>query len=493
VIVVAATVLLWSICPPTVLYWPLKPTPVVLWIVMVTERAVRSAVLSSRITCSLNQGLLVVTAGVTVTPPVPVLPFTVRLKAPLRVNPPPVPLTVTFTVPVVAALEAARVSVLLAPVVDGGLKVAVTPLGNPVALKATLLANPPTRLMLMVVAALAPRFTVRVEGLAASVKFCALAIERANVVERVRPPPEPLIATLKVPNAAALDAARVSMLFPPVVEGGLNVAVTPLGNPLALKATLPVNPPVRVMVIVLTPLAPGLTVRLDGFADKVKSCALTVRVNVVVRVNPPPPPVIVTFVVPVAAVLDTAINIEMTETGPGGDSNEAVTPLGNPLAFKATTLSNPPMRVIVTVAPLLAPRLMVKLDGFTDSVKSGGGGSLTVRLKVVDRLRPPPEPLIVTLNVPVAAVLEAASVSVLLPPVVEAGLNVAATPLGNPLALKATLPVNPPLRVMVIVLTLLAPRLMVRLGRLAESVKFGLPPGPCHVRKTVSAGLDRGL
>jgi len=396
VIVVAATVLLWSICPPTVLYWPLKPTPVVLWIVMVTERAVRLAVLSSLITCSLNQGLLVVTAGVTVTPPVPVSPFTVRLKVALRVNPPPVPLTVTFTVPVVAALEAARVSALLAPVVDGGLKVAVTPLGNPLALKATLLVNPPVRVIVIVLAPLAPRFTVKLAGLAESVKSVgggALTV-RINVVERVSPPPEPLMVRLVIPVAAALDAARVNALLPPVVEVGLNVAVTPLGNPLALRATELVNPPVRVIVIVLAPLAPRLTVRFEGEAD---------------------------------------------------------------------------------------------------NVKSGGGGALTVRLRVVERESPPPEPLIVTLTVPVAAVLEAASVSVLPPPVVEGGLNVAVTPLGAPVALKATLLVNPPLRVMVIVLAPLAPRLTVRLDGPADSVKFGAPPGPCHVRKTVSAGLDRGL
>ena len=66
---------------------------------------------------------------------------------------------------------------------------------------------------------------------------------------------------------------------------------------------------------------------------------------------------------------------------------------------------------------------MVRLAGAADNVKFRRGGALTVRLKVVDRVRPPPEPLIVTLTVPVAAVLEAASVSVLLPPVVEAGLN----------------------------------------------------------------------
>src|SRR5215475_4326058 len=236
---------------------------------MVTERAVRLAVLSSRITCSLNQGLLVVTAGVTVTPPVPVSPFTVRLKVVERVRLPPVPLTVTFTVPVVAALEAARVSVLLAPVVDGGLKVAVTPLGNPAALKATLLANPPTRLMLMVVAALAPRFTVRVDGFADKVKSGALTV-RFRVVERESPPPEPLIVTLTVPVAAVLEAASVRALLPPVVDGGLNVAVTPLGNPVALNVTPLGHPPLREMVIVLAALAPRLTVRTEGFAVSVK-------------------------------------------------------------------------------------------------------------------------------------------------------------------------------------------------------------------------------
>lgn len=395
-IVVAVTVLLCSICPPTVLNIPLKPIPVVLWIVMVIERAVRLAVLLKRITCSLYQGLLVVTAGVTVTPPVPVSPFTVRLKVAERVMPPPVPLTVTFTVPVVATLEAASVSALLFAVVEGGLKVAVTPLGNPLALMATLLVNPLVRLIVIVIAPLAPRFTVRLAVFAESVKSGgggALTV-RINVAERVSPPPEPLMVTFVIPVDAVLDAVRVSVLLPPVVEGGLNVAVTPLGNPLAPRATLFVNPPVRVIVIVLAPLAPRLTVRLEGEAD---------------------------------------------------------------------------------------------------NVNSAGGGALTVRLKVVERLRPPPELLIVTLTVPVAAVLEAASVSALLPPVVEAGLNVAVTPLGNPVALKATLLVNPPLRVIVIVLAPLAPRLMVRLGGFADSVKFGLPPGPCQARKTASAGLPRGL
>jgi hypothetical protein len=61
-----------------------------------------------------------------------------------------------------------------------------------------------------------------------------------------------------IPAVAALDTVRVSALLVPVVDvdAGLNVAVTPLGNPLALNVTLEEKPPVRVIVIVLIPLAP---------------------------------------------------------------------------------------------------------------------------------------------------------------------------------------------------------------------------------------------
>jgi hypothetical protein len=201
----------------------------------------------------------------------------------------------------------------------------------------------------------------------------------------------------------------------------------------------------------------------------------------------------VMLLIPVAAALDaesvSALLPPVVEAG----LNVAVTPLGNPLALNATALVNPPVRVIVMVLVPLAPRLTVRFEGEADNVKSGVGAALTVRLNVVARLRPPPEPLIFTLKVPVAAAPEAASVSALLPPVVEAGLNVAVTPLGNPVALKTTPLVKPPLRVMVIVLVPLAPRLTVRPEGLDESVKFGLAPGPCHARKTVSAGLPRGL
>src|SRR2546428_182419 len=121
--------------------------------------------------CSLNQGPFEVITGVTVTPPVPPpLSFTVRLIDVVRVRPPPVPVTVTAPAPRVAVLDAVSVNTLLVPVVEVGLKLAATPLGNPLALKAPLLVNPSTGLMVIVLAPLAPRLTVRLVGLADRLK-----------------------------------------------------------------------------------------------------------------------------------------------------------------------------------------------------------------------------------------------------------------------------------------------------------------------------------
>src|SRR6185369_7263467 len=97
-----------------------------------------------------------------------------------------------------------------------------------------------------------------------------------------------------------------------------------------------------------------------------------------------------------------------------------------------------PVRAMVTLLVPLAPRLIVRLVGLDESVKFGVAGALTMRLIVVVRVSPPPVPVIVTVAGPVVAVLDAARVSVLLFPVVEAGLKAAVTPDGNPLAVRAT-------------------------------------------------------
>ena len=68
----------------------------------------------------------------------------------------------------------------------------------------------------------------------------------------------------------------------------------------------------------------------------------------------------------------------------------------------------------------------------------------------------PEVPVIVTVADPTVAVLEAVSVSVLVP-VVLAGLNDAVTPAGRPLAVRATDPVKLLISVTVIVLLPAAP------------------------------------
>jgi hypothetical protein len=96
--------------------------------------------------------------------------FTVRLIGVVRVNPPPVPVTVTVAAPSVAAPDADRVRTLLLPVAGLALKLAVTPLGNPLALNVTPLLKPPLRVIVTVLVPLAPRLTVMLAGLAESEK-----------------------------------------------------------------------------------------------------------------------------------------------------------------------------------------------------------------------------------------------------------------------------------------------------------------------------------
>jgi hypothetical protein len=78
-------------------------------------------------------------------------------------------------------------------------------------------------------------------------------------------------------------------------------------------------------------------------------------------------------------------------------------------------------------------------------------------------------PVTVTVTVPVAAVLLAFSVNVLVLDVLL-GLNVAVTPLGRPDADKLTLPLNPFCGVTVMVLAPLAPCTIVKLLGDAERV-----------------------
>ena len=99
-------------------------------------------------------------------------------------------------------------------------------------------------------------------------------------------PEVPVTVTVKAPVVAVLLAVSVSTLEL-VEEVGLKAAVTPLGSPDTVNATLPVNPPVSATVIVSVPLAPCLTDTVDAEGLRVKpdDDPLTVTANACVLLH----------------------------------------------------------------------------------------------------------------------------------------------------------------------------------------------------------------
>lgn len=169
-------------------------------------------------------------------------------------------------------------------------------------------------------------------------------------------PEVPVTVIVKAPVVAALLAVSVSTLEL-VDEVGLNAAVTPLGRPDAVNATLPVNPPMSVTAIVLVLLAPCLTESEDADELRLKpvvTLALTVRAIVVLAVVLPEVPLMVTVEVPEVAVLLAA---KVTTLLPvvGFVPKVAVTPLGKPEAAKVTLPVKPFSGVTETVSVALLP------------------------------------------------------------------------------------------------------------------------------------------
>ena len=184
--------------------------------------------------------------------------------------------------------------------------------------------------------------------------------------------------TVAAPTVAVVEAVNVSVeVALPFAAGvtGLveNAAVTPEGRPVALNVVAELKPPVLVMVIVLVPLAPWVTVTDAGEAATLKfgdAAALTVRAIVVLAVRLPEVPVIVTVDVPVVAVL-LAVNVSTLVPVVGFVPNVAVTPLGRPEAARVTLPVNPPASLTVMVLVPLLPWVIERLPGESESVKLG--------------------------------------------------------------------------------------------------------------------------
>jgi hypothetical protein len=309
----------------------------------------------------------------------------------------------------------------------------------------------------MVLVPLLPWTTVMLAGEGESVKLGAAFTVNATVVEAVSAPEVPVMVTATGPPTAAVALAVSVNTLEPVAGLVAKPAVTPLGKPLAAKVTAPVNPPASVTVMVLVPLLPWTTVTLPGEGASVKlGATLTVRATVVVSVSAPEVPVTVTVTgPPVVAVLAAVSVITLEPVVVGLGLKLAVTPMGRPVADRVTPPLNPFAGVTVMPSVLLLPWVTAKVPEAGASAKLGA--RFTVSAMVVDAVSAPEVPLMVTVTgPPTVAVLVAVSVSTL-DPVVGLVAKPAVTPLGNPLAARVTLPLNPFAGVTVMVSVLLLP------------------------------------
>jgi len=205
---------------------------------------------------------------------------------------PEVPITVTVWFPGVADALGVKVNVLL-EVVVAGLNDAVTPAGNPLAVSATLPLNPLAPATPMVVLRLLPP-TTRSSAPSDEVRLkLGAAIVSATVVELLVLPEVPVTVTVWVPEAADAPGVNVNVLFE-VVLAGLNDAVTPSGSPLAVSATLPLNPPSSVTVIVVLAFFPPATSARDPVdEDRLKLGLVTVNTSAAELFTDPEVPVTV--------------------------------------------------------------------------------------------------------------------------------------------------------------------------------------------------------
>jgi hypothetical protein len=117
-------------------------------------------------------------------------------------------------------------------------RTAVTPLGRPETVRATLAASPTGEPTVIVLLAVVPP-TRRVKLLAEADKLkLGVGTTRVTVADSVVLNEVPARVTLYVPGTTAALGVKVSVLVVLVVAG-LKAAVTPLGRPETARATVP--------------------------------------------------------------------------------------------------------------------------------------------------------------------------------------------------------------------------------------------------------------
>jgi hypothetical protein len=178
----------------------------------------------------------------------------VRLIVAVRVRLPDVPVMVTVEFPGLAEAVAESLTTAVEGVIPA-LNVATTPLGTPETVTVTVPENPFCGVSVIVLLPDVPGAMLSVVGEAVKVNDGGGTIVSVTAVFALRLPEAPAIVTVAVPAGALELAVKVTVLAPAVLAG-LKLAVTPLGRPEAVSATVPLKPFCPRTAITLAPVAP---------------------------------------------------------------------------------------------------------------------------------------------------------------------------------------------------------------------------------------------
>jgi hypothetical protein len=262
-----------------------------------------------------------------------------------------------------------------------------------------------------------------------------------------------IVAELTGATEEAVSVSVEEPLSPLSVIGLLlHDAVTPLGNPLTLKLTAPLNVALLVNEIASATVFPCITVAVvEATEIAMDGNGATSTVICLLAVNPSPLPVTV-IVADSRFAADVAVNVSVEEplsplSATGLLLHDAVTPLGNPLTLRLTAplyVASPTSEIAsVTVFPCTTVRVLEAAP----IAMEGAATTCTVICLLAETPSPPAVTVIVA--EPAAPEDEAVSVSVEDPlsllSVIGLLLHDAVTPLGSPLTVKLTAPVYVPL------------------------------------------------
>lgn len=169
--------------------------------------------------------------------------------------------------PSTAVTDAVRVSPLWEPVVEFGLKLAVTPSGKPLAVSTTEPAKRLTRRIVTVSKILIPRSIVKFSDVKTENGKGSGAIIGIRIDDDLVLPAADATAVrvCRKGEAGWSGAVMVAVLVVPVIGLGLNVADQP-GSGDKLSAIGPVNPGARVTNTVVVPLVPARSCTTVGRA-----------------------------------------------------------------------------------------------------------------------------------------------------------------------------------------------------------------------------------